>query len=240
VLMALSIDLVAGRAEGMIGVVDHFDPARMRRTYDAVAEEYDATFGDDLQHLPFDRQFLDDFAALAPKGRPVVEVGCGPGQASAYLADRGVEMIGVDLAPRMLQVARRRHPHVRVVAGDVRRLPLRAGSCAGVVAFYSLPFVKREQLPLAVAELRRVLPAGGMLGLAVHLGQGEVYGADQWLGHEVEPIAMTLFEEGEIADALDRASFRPDETRQREPLPHERQGPRIYVLATVVAATGPS
>jgi len=214
-----------------MGGVDPFQPATVRRTYDVVAEEYDAAFGDDLAQLPFDRQFLDDFAVVGEGGAPVIDVGCGPGQVAAYLADQGIKVIGIDLAPRMLQVAHRCRK-VEGIAADFRRLPLRGTSCAGVVAFYSLPFVRRHELLPVLREIRRVTRTGGSLGLATHLGRGEIHGSDEWLGHAVEPIALTLFDEQEIRVALAAASFNIDETRYREPLPHEHQGPRVYVRAT--------
>jgi methionyl-tRNA synthetase len=119
-----------------------FDPGAVRRTYDAVAEEYTATFGDDLDRLPFDRQFLDEFLARLPGRGPVLEVGCGPGQVAAYLAERGGEVVGIDVAPRMLEIVRRLHREVVVAAADLRELPLRSSSCAGVAAWYALPFLR--------------------------------------------------------------------------------------------------
>jgi SAM-dependent methyltransferase len=212
--------------------VGPFEPETVRRTYDMVAEEYADAFGDDLERLPFDRSFLDDFASQLTRDGPVVDVGCGPGQVGAYIADhRGVQVIGLDLAPRTLQIARRRRGLTAVVSADLRHIPLRSGSCGGVVAFYSLPFLPRDHLLPALGELRRVLRPGGTLGLATHLGQGEVYGSDEWLGHRVERIGVTLFEDREIDDALAEVGFRTEETRCRGPLPHEHQGPRIYVLA---------
>jgi ubiquinone/menaquinone biosynthesis C-methylase UbiE len=197
--------------------VAYFDPARVRRTYDTVAREYQATFGDDLARLAVDRRFLDDVAASLPSGRPALDVGCGPGQVAAHLAERGARMIAVDLSARMLDLARARCAGVVALATDIRRLGLRAGSCAGVTSFYSLPFVRRHELAGVLTEFRRVLCQGGILGLATHLGSGEIYGSDQWLGHVVEPIALTLFEEGELCGAVERASFRLDEVIYRDP-----------------------
>jgi hypothetical protein len=71
-----------------------------------------------------------------------------------------------------------------------------------------------------------------VLAVATHLGHGEIFGGDEWLGRRVEPLGVTLFDQREIDRALAAASFRGDETRHRDPLPHEHQGPRIYVLAT--------
>jgi SAM-dependent methyltransferase len=214
--------------------VDPFDPATVRRTYDRVADAYDAAFGHDLDRLDFDRRFLDDVGALVQGAGPVIDVGCGPGQVAAHLIAGGVRVVGVDLAPRMLDVARRRR-NVVGVAADFRCLPVRDGSCAGVVAFYSLPFVRRHELVPVLRELRRVVRPDGILALAAHLGRGEVHGSDEWLGHAVDPIAATLFDEDELDAALSAAGFETGEVRHRDPLAHEHQGPRVYLWAT---ATG--
>jgi SAM-dependent methyltransferase len=210
--------------------MDPFDPATVRRTYDRVAEEYDLAFGHDLDRLAFDRRFLDDVCALVRGTGTVVDVGCGPAQVAAHLAAGGVAVVGVDLAPAMLELARRRN--VPGAAADFRRLPLRDASCAGVVAFYALPFIRRDELVSVLGELHRVLRSRGILALATHLGRGEVHGNEEWLGHHVDPIAATLFTESELGAALAAARFETGEVRHRDPLPHELQGPRVYLWAT--------
>jgi ubiquinone/menaquinone biosynthesis C-methylase UbiE len=210
---------------------DPFDPGAVRRTYETVAEEYAITFGDDLARLLFDRRFLDDFARRVGQDGPVVDVGAGPGQVSAYLADRDIDVIATDLAPRMLDVARRRLVGAPLLAADLRHLPMRAHSCAGVAAWYVLPFVRRHELRTALTELRRVLRSGGVIALATHLGTGEILGSDQWLGQHVEPIGVTLYEEAEVTDALEDSCFRVEEVHQRAPLAHEHQGLRTYLMA---------
>lgn len=210
--------------------MDPFDPKTMQRTYDRVAEEYDLAFGHDLDRLAFDRRFLDDFGAVVRGTATVIDVGCGPGQVAAYLTAGGVAAVGADIAPRMLEIARRRR-NVPGMAADFRRLPVREGSCAGIVAIYALPFIRREELVPVLGELRRVIRSGGVLAVAIHLGRGEVHGDAEWLGRVVDPIAATLFTEGEFSAALAAARFETVEVCHREPLPHEHQGPRLYVQA---------
>src|SRR5688572_1020675 len=89
------------------------DFPRVRSTYDAVADDYATTYGDELDHNPLHRGIFDCFATLVTSSGlegAVGDVGCGPGHVAAYLAGRGVPVVGVDLSPAMVEVARRRHP----------------------------------------------------------------------------------------------------------------------------------
>ena len=50
-----------------------------------------------------------------------------------------------------------------LACADVRSLPLRSGSCAGVVAFYVLQHLPRADLGAGLHEIHRVLAANGTL-----------------------------------------------------------------------------
>src|SRR5437868_2293340 len=88
---------------------------------------------------PLDRQLsplgLRAMDALSPRaGDAVVDIGCGAGQTVLQLAERvGPQgrVVGVDIAPGLLDVARERAgglSQVSFIEGDAARLDLRAGS----------------------------------------------------------------------------------------------------------------
>ena len=62
---------------------------------------------------------------LTPGDR-VLDVGCGPGRHVYALADRGMRVVGLDIADAFLRVAAERTPGC-LVRGDARALPFRAG-----------------------------------------------------------------------------------------------------------------
>jgi hypothetical protein len=86
-------------------------PDELRSSYDAVAEAYADKFFDELAQKPFDRRLLDAFADALPS--PIaLDVGCGPGHVGRRLSERGLEVTGVDLSPRMIELARQLNPNV--------------------------------------------------------------------------------------------------------------------------------
>src|SRR5262249_45822260 len=94
-----------------------------RASYDAVADEYTSRIAAELQHTPFDRQLLDQFAERVRGLGLVADIGCGPGHVGRYLHDRGIDVVGIDLSPRMIQCARRLTPAMEFQQADMTALP---------------------------------------------------------------------------------------------------------------------
>jgi len=210
--------------------MDPFDARAVRAAYDTVAEDYAKAFGDDLDRLPVDRAVLDACLTRGEPGGLTFDLGCGPGQVAAYLAERGREVIGLDSSSHMVRIAAARSNRVRFTCGDIRRPPFRSLSCRAVVAFYSIQHLPRSDLGAALEEMHRVLSADGLLVVATHLGVGELY-VQEFLGHEIQPVGGTLYREAELREALVRWSFSVEEAWRRDPLPHEHPSQRIYLLA---------
>ena len=137
-----------------------------RTSYDRIADVYVRHVYDELRHKPLDRELLDRFAAEVKDAGPVCDLGCGPGQIARYLHDRGLEASGLDLAPDMIEQARRLNAGMVFQVGDLRSAPFADGTLAGVVAFYSIIHVPRAQVVDALREVARVLRPGGRLLLA--------------------------------------------------------------------------
>ncbi|MFY0992863.1 methyltransferase domain-containing protein [Halomonas sp. C05BenzN] len=103
------------------------------------------------------------WARLPERASSVLDLGCGPGHWSARLACRYGEagtVTGLDLAPGMLEVARRHHgDRVRWLCGDAAALPLPDAGLDLVVSNLALQWC--PDLEEALGELRRVLRPGG-------------------------------------------------------------------------------
>jgi SAM-dependent methyltransferase len=180
--------------------------ADTRTSYDAVAESYADFVSDAVEKQPYLRAALTLFAADADG--PVVDVGCGPGQFTGYLATLGAEVSGIDLSPAMVGLARSAHPGLRFEVGSMTDLALPDASVAGVLAFWSLIHVPDDEVPVALGHFRRVLRPGGLLVIGYHVGAGarlktEGYGGHPmrvhvhlrqpwWLAREVRKAGFTI------------------------------------------------
>src|SRR5215218_10310649 len=96
-----------------VGVARPADLDVVRDSYDRVADRYVAMGVGALDSYPWLRAVLAAFAEEVRERGPVVDVGCGPGQAPAHLAGLGVDVRGVDLSPRMVEQARPLYPEIR-------------------------------------------------------------------------------------------------------------------------------
>lgn len=206
---------------------------RVRRTFDAVAEPYAAALADELDDLPFERWLLDRVAADAGT-RPVVEVGCGPGHVTAYLARRGARSHGIDLSPGMVAEARRRFPDGSYEVGDLRRLmrPTTGDGWGVVLAWYSLIHLAQSEIPAALAALVRPVHSGGRLVLALHAGAG-IRHTDTWFDVEVD-LDVVLHDPGFVRSAAEAAGLTDLEWYLRGPHTHRGETTeRLYVIGRV-------
>jgi SAM-dependent methyltransferase len=190
-------------------------PAEIRRSYDTIADEYAARIFDELAGKPLDRLLLDRFAKEVQGIGRVCDLGCGPGHVSRYLHERGLDVVGLDLSPRMIEIARTLTPAVEFVVGDMLALDVPAESWVGAVAFYSLIHFDSSQLQRALRELRRVLCDQAPLLIGVHEGN-ETRHVEEWWGHPVS-LDGVFFEPEALTAELVAAGFQIEELVERAP-----------------------
>jgi ubiquinone/menaquinone biosynthesis C-methylase UbiE len=205
------------------------DPAHILQSYDRVAEPYARAFAGELRHKPFDCLFLDSVAATLRGKGPVVELGCGPGHVAAYLHERGVDVTGTDLSPRMVGQAQGLFPAVPFRTLDMLQLDLPDDSVRGLVAFYAIVNFDLAQVDIALREMRRVLTPGGLLAMSFHAGQ-ETHHVEELLGCRVS-MDFRFFDPADMEARLQRAGLVVDEMTVRPPYPEEYPSHRAYLLA---------
>lgn len=109
----------------------------------------------------------------------LVDTSCGPGHLLAMYRERfdgDRPLLGIDLSPRMVDIASTRlGPSVEVIPGDMRNLtPVESGAAAGVLSFFAIHHIDPEEVRAALAEWHRILCSGGQLLVAAWEGAGAI------------------------------------------------------------------
>lgn len=163
-------------------------PETRRDRLSDVAEILDRFTGDDALHIAFDgHEVTEGYTRWAPvydgpnpaidhetpvvqsllrAARPGValDAACGTGRHAAFLAELGHDVIGVDLTPAMLDVAREKVPGADFRLGVLEALPVEDTSVDVVVCALALTHV--VDLVPVMAEFARVLRPGGRIVLS--------------------------------------------------------------------------
>jgi SAM-dependent methyltransferase len=208
-----------------------------RAAYDTVAANYATRLADALDSNPFDRAVLALYADLvrsaASGGRTrVVEIGCGPGRITAHLAGLGLDMLGIDLSPAMIEQARSRHPDLEFRVGDMTAPDLLPGDAAGLVAWYSLIHIPPAEHPAVLTGFRRALAPGGHLLLAFHAGDERRHITDAY-GHSALAYDAYRLPPERLEQRAVQAGFRPVARLVREPISTpigSEKTPQAYLL----------
>jgi ubiquinone/menaquinone biosynthesis C-methylase UbiE len=208
-----------------------------RAFYDASAERYVQFVGTEVSLAtegPLDQSLLVAFIELVKTSGAtrVVDVGCGPGRVAAFMAARGLDVVGVDVSPEMLSCARSAHPDLHFVEGRLDELPFEGGTLAGAVCWYSIIYTPPERLGAAFVELARILDAAGAVLVAFQAGDGETVRQGKTLGikHAVTAYRHRV---DQVTRSLRDAGFEVYATATRERQLDHESSPQAFVIAHV-------
>src|SRR2546421_978681 len=137
-------------------------PDAVRRMFDRIAPVYDAMNRTMTAGLD-QRWRRTTAAAVVHPGDDVLDACCGTGDLAIACARTGGTVTGLDFSERMLERARRKAPELEWVSGDLLALPFPEASFEAATVGFGVRNV--DDLQRALTELRRVLRAGGRLGI---------------------------------------------------------------------------
>jgi len=89
------------------------------KSYDKIAQEYTKQHGYDEQlSVPSLKKFL----AFLPTQAEVLDIGCGGGQDSKFLADNGCSVLGIDVSKEMIKLAKKFAPKMNFKIADIMKM----------------------------------------------------------------------------------------------------------------------
>lgn len=131
-------------------------------TWNKVALLYQEKFMDlDLYNNTYD--VICD--SITKNGATVLDVGCGPGNITKYLLSKRPDfnIFGIDMAPNMLELARKNNPTARFSVMDSRQIGELKTTFDGIVAGFCLPYLSSFDVSKLFSDCFQLLDNNGLL-----------------------------------------------------------------------------
>jgi len=139
---------------------EEFEQIRMivRQGYDKVADEYLATRSEEDEEV----KLLPDFMSRLPEGSRILDAGCGAGEPITRILSEKFEVIGVDISRKQIEIAREILPQCEFVWQDMTTLTYPNDHFDGIISYYAIPHVPREEHKGLLENLHRMLRTDGL------------------------------------------------------------------------------
>ncbi|MCC7377490.1 MAG: class I SAM-dependent methyltransferase [Verrucomicrobiales bacterium] len=182
------------------------DPgASSAKSFDQLAELYRQKYMDLRIYDDGYRIFCD---LLQGTNARVLDAACGPGNVTQFLLNYrpDLDVLGIDLAPRMIDLAQATVPKARFLVHDLRRIRELQQSFDGIVCAFGLPYLPKDAARQFIADCGELLQPGGVLYLSTMLGDSTASGIHRHSsGAEFH---ITYHGESDLLETLGHQGFR--------------------------------
>lgn len=154
-------------------MVNPFDISVNR--FNEFADAYVARFMDIESY----RMHIDAFCRMIPQEHPaILELACGPGNVTRYMRQvlPGSDILAIDLAPRMIEIARETVPGVDFRVMDVRDIHTLDNRFNAIMASFCLPFLSSGDTQKLICDCAGLLHEDGILYLSTMEGDASEAG----------------------------------------------------------------
>jgi ubiquinone/menaquinone biosynthesis C-methylase UbiE len=143
--------------------------------FNACAEQYQSKFMNlDNYHDTFD--FFCD--TILPQQAKVLDIACGPGNITQYLLKKrpDLNILGIDLAPVMVELAKNNNPSANFRVMDGRNINSLDQTFDALICGFCLPYLNRRESTQLIADAAGMLNPGGVFYLSTMEGDYEQSG----------------------------------------------------------------
>lgn len=174
--------------------------------FDQFAAEYAQRFMD----LNAYSDSIGRFCNFIGNNRPaILELGCGPGNVTSLLKSRFPEsrIMAIDLAPRMIEIARKQLPDVDFLVMDVRDISIVPVKFDAIMCSFCLPFLSKTDAAKLITDCSVHLVTGGVLYISTMEGDEQRAGYETTSFSGDSKIYFNYHRQQDLEDAFAKSGF---------------------------------
>lgn len=143
----------------------------------------------------------------ATQRKRVLELACGPGNLSRYVLMQHPhwQWLGIDLSPRMVQLARELNPGARFEVMDVRAIRTLPERFDAALIGFCFPYLDRAAVQGLLQDLNHLLEPGSLVYISTEEG---AYESSKWVtGSRGDQVFMYYYSEADLQEMLSASGF---------------------------------
>lgn len=130
----------------------------VKEGYNAIADRYLSQ----RTHESEDVRLLGEFTERLPAHAKVLDAGCGAGVPISQMLSERFDVTGVDFSEAQIERAKKNVPGAAFLCQDMTRLDFPQNTFDGIVSYYAIIHIPREEHQPLLANFLRMLKPGGL------------------------------------------------------------------------------
>lgn len=169
-------------------------------TYNKIVNEYENEYGNDYSDALFIDTFLNSL-----NGKEVLDIGCGLGNLTNYMKEKGFNLTGIDLSDEMLNFAKSKYKDITFLKMNMNDIKFDK-KFDGISFLYSLFHLSKKEVVNALPKYYNLLKDDGKMLLIMQEGDGEKI-VDEPLNKNLK-MFVNYYSLDEIKKVLEEANFK--------------------------------
>lgn len=150
--------------------------------------------------------FLNSIESSDPS---ILDIACGPGNVTKYLMDSSskLKILGIDLSPKMIKLAKRNNPKADFKLHDSRNITSLNQKFDAVIIAFVLPYLSKKEVITLVNDCGKILNESGVLYLSTMEDDHEKSGLEGPSNKDGQKIYTHYYEADFIKETLIKSGF---------------------------------
>ena len=199
-----------------------------------VFSKYAKVYEDKFMEVTLFHDIYNRFLELLPKDdSAILDIGCGPGNITKYLLDNRPELnvLGIDIADEMLQLAKENNPSANFKLMDCNSIHNIKTSFDGIMSGFCLPYLSKEEVSIFIKSSYQLLNANGILYIST---MEDSYENSKYIGPssgENEAIYTYYYPEDYLKNVLLENGFKISEIVHKKQLNNNIEATDVVLIA---------